>query len=117
MIANSPKFLNPIDNLKVLSGQVHLTEGVSVTHAPPGVPVTGSSFNFVQTVCNKCKKFAPIGGPQIDGIVVCQSCFEEHQVIDNTLPCPYKDPKRRKYTVKAKNNGPLWSYTTTQANT
>lgn len=124
MIDGSPRFLQPIDNLKVLSGQAQFT--YPDLEAWSKLPTfTGSangcivSSGYMTTVCNKCKKFAPLGGPQIDGIIVCESCFEEHQVIDNTLPCPFKDPKRRKYNVKAKSNGPEWSYTTvtTQANT
>jgi hypothetical protein len=104
----------------VESGSANSLQGSAITLAPVGGGVTGSSFNYVTTICNKCRKHAPLGGPMIDGIIVCDVCYEEYLVIDNTLPCPYKDPKRRKYNVKPKANGPQWSYTmsiTTQAQT
>lgn len=124
MIANSPTLLHPMDNLKVLADGLPLNGSITfppqetVTVAPQNTPITGSSFNYVQTICNKCRKIAPITGPMIEGIIVCQPCYDEHRVMDNTLKCPYKDPSRRKYKIKAKSD-PLWSYTTrtTQANT
>jgi hypothetical protein len=97
MIANKLKHLHPIDQRHLLAN------GVSCTQIDGSIPVVSSGY--VASVCHICREFALLGGPQIDGFVVCPKCYHANEVIDNTLPCPYKDPKRRKYKSTVKTNG------------
>ena len=128
MITQGIRFLHPLDTQAVLSGTVFLPP-IATTGGAAGLPclpvnpvgeLRGQvSSGYVRTVCHKCQQFAPLGGPQIDGYIVCETCAQENAVMDNTLPCPYKDPKRRKYKITTKPNGLQWSWTTTttKANT
>lgn len=124
MIEETPPHFS--SSIKLIKGEGSAVSQVDtyIEGLPANTPITGSCVNYVTTICNKCRKFAPLNGPQIDGYIVCQSCFDEDTVIDHLLPCPYKDPRKGNRTRKAKIE-PHWSYThsssllsvTTKANT